>query len=131
LVEDNPVNLEVAQEMLTTLGCEVTSCVNGREALEALDASHFDLVLMDCQMPLMDGYQATQELRQMEQQTGRKRTPVIAVTANALGPRKQTAQAAGMDDHLSKPYVLEELKALLERWCLDEYTIHTTADHSR
>ena len=128
LVEDNPVNLEVAQDMLITLGCDVTSCVNGQEALEALDASRFDLVLMDCQMPLMDGYQATRELRRRELQTGQKRTPVIAVTANALGSAKQAAVAAGMDDHLNKPYVLEELKTLMRRWCRDENPISPAVD---
>jgi signal transduction histidine kinase/ActR/RegA family two-component response regulator len=129
LVEDNPVNLEVAKHMLLHLGCVVTSCFNGREALKALDANRFDLVLMDCQMPQMDGYQATRELRRKERVTGRKRTPVIAVTANALGSNKQAAEAAGMDDHLNKPYVLEELRILLERWCGEEYPIDTTAEH--
>ena len=129
LVEDNPVNLEVARDMLLNLGCEVISCVNGRQALDALDASRFDLVLMDCQMPLMDGYQATRELRRRERQTGRKRIPVIAVTANALGSNKQAAQAAGMDDHLNKPYAMEDLRTLLERWCGEEYLIDSTADH--
>ncbi|MGD8588593.1 MAG: ATP-binding protein [Chromatiales bacterium] len=117
LVEDNPVNLQVAKHMLTGLGCEVTSCVNGQEALQALDADHYDLILMDCNMPLMDGYQATRELRRRERQSGRERTPVIAVSADALGARKQAALDAGMDDHLNKPYVQEELKALLNRCC--------------
>jgi signal transduction histidine kinase/ActR/RegA family two-component response regulator len=129
LVEDNPVNLEVAKEMLTTLGCEVSSCMNGREALQALDADRFDLVLMDCQMPLMDGYQATRELRRREWQTGRPRTPVIAVTADALGSRRQAALDAGMDDHLNKPYVREELELLLRRWCRDAPPINPAAEH--
>jgi CheY-like chemotaxis protein len=91
--------------------------VNGQEALQALDADHYDLILMDCNMPLMDGYQATRELRRRERQSGRERTPVIAVSADALGARKQAALDAGMDDHLNKPYVQEELKALLNRCC--------------
>jgi signal transduction histidine kinase/ActR/RegA family two-component response regulator len=128
LVEDNPVNLEVAKYMLTSLGCEVTSRMNGREALQALADDRFDLVLMDCNMPLMDGYQATRELRHRERETGRKRTPVIAVSADALGARKQAALDAGMDDHLNKPYVQEELNALLRRWCLDEYPTTPAAE---
>ncbi len=116
LAEDNPENLEVGKGMLAALGCEVTTCRDGQEALDALAASSFDLVLMDCQMPVLDGYQACRELRRREQRAARRRTPVIAVTANAFGSDRQTALAAGMDDHLSKPYVQEDLRDLLLRW---------------
>jgi CheY-like chemotaxis protein len=102
--------------MLAALGCAVTTCVNGQEALDALATQSYDLVLMDCQMPVLDGYQACRELRRREQRTGRQRTPVIAVTANAFGSDKQIALAAGMDDHLSKPYVQQDLQDLLLRW---------------
>jgi signal transduction histidine kinase/CheY-like chemotaxis protein len=129
LVEDNPVNLEVAEDMLKELGCEVTSRMNGREALQALDGSRFDLVLMDCHMPLMDGYQATRELRRRERKTGRKKTPVIAVTADALGTRKEAARDAGMDDHLNKPYVQGELEGLLRRWCRDQPPLDSAREH--
>jgi signal transduction histidine kinase/ActR/RegA family two-component response regulator len=116
LAEDNPLNLEVGKGMLAALGCKVTTCENGREALDLLEADRFDLVLMDCQMPVLDGYQATRELRRREVQAGLKRTPVIAVTAYALSSDKQAALAAGMDDHLNKPYVQEDLKRVLLRW---------------
>ncbi|MCP4899410.1 MAG: response regulator [bacterium] len=116
LVEDNPVNQEVGQAMLQDLGCEVTACDNGREALNALDEGWYDLVLMDCQMPIMDGYQATRELRRREQEMGDTRTPVIAVTANAFSSDKDAAIEAGMDDHLGKPYEQQDLLNILSRW---------------
>ena len=91
--------------------------MNGQQALDTLQADSFDLVLMDCQMPVMDGYQATRELRSLEQRTGRIRTPVIAVTAKTFSTDKEAALAAGMDGHLGKPYVEDDLRKLLLQWC--------------
>jgi signal transduction histidine kinase/CheY-like chemotaxis protein len=116
LAEDNPISLEVGQEMLHALDCDVVTCVNGQQVLDALADNSYDLVLMDCQMPVMDGYQATRELRQREAKTGQTRTPVIAVTANAFASDKQSALDVGMDDYLSKPYKQEDLQELLLRW---------------
>jgi CheY-like chemotaxis protein len=115
-VEDNPVNLEVGRTMLTALGCNVTTRENGQEALETLESSTFDVVLMDCQMPTMDGYQATRELRRREMQAGATRTTVIAVTANAMDTDRQASLEAGMDDHLSKPFLQQELMEKLMKW---------------
>jgi signal transduction histidine kinase/DNA-binding response OmpR family regulator/HPt (histidine-containing phosphotransfer) domain-containing protein len=117
LAEDNPVNIEVALAMLDGLGLAAVSARNGEEALQALQAEHFDLVLMDCQMPLMDGFAATAEIRRHEQQLGRARIlPIIAITANALQGDREACLAAGMDDYLSKPFTQQELGASIARW---------------
>jgi len=120
LVEDNPVNQDVGTAMLESLGCTVTVANNGAEALEALTGSHhFDLVFMDCQMPVMDGYEATRTLRQREQAApaGTPASIVIALTAHAMEGDRELCLAAGMDDYLTKPFNQEQLKTVLERWC--------------
>lgn len=115
LVEDNPVNQAVAQAMLNSLGCSVEIAAHGRDALERVVAGQFDLVLMDCQMPVMDGYQATRDLRAREA-AGNTRLPVIAMTASALEGDRELCLAAGMDDYLAKPFLREQLVAVLSRW---------------
>ncbi|WUR15003.1 response regulator [[Empedobacter] haloabium] len=117
LAEDNPVNVEVASAMLESLGLDVARACNGEEALAAVRQGEFDLVLMDCQMPVMDGMAATAEIRRYEQQQGRARQlPVIAITANALQGDRETCLAAGMDDYLSKPFTQQNLSDTLARW---------------
>jgi CheY-like chemotaxis protein/HPt (histidine-containing phosphotransfer) domain-containing protein len=118
LVEDNPVNQEVAAAMLAALGCEVRVVANGAAALQALERERFDLVLMDCQMPEMDGFAATRALRAREADAdgALPRTPVVALTAHALPSDREQSLAAGMDDHVSKPFSRDELRAVLERW---------------
>ncbi|AVR96133.1 response regulator [Pseudoduganella armeniaca] len=117
LAEDNPVNVEVASAMLESLGLDVARACNGEEALSAVRQGEFDLVLMDCQMPVMDGMAATAEIRRYEQQQGRARQlPVIAITANALQGDRETCLAAGMDDYLSKPFTQQNLADTLARW---------------
>ena len=118
LAEDNSVNRQVALGLLRRLGCTATPVTNGREALKALEASTFDIVLMDCQMPEMDGYQATRAIRERELAAGNSQSPlhVIAMTANAMQGDKDKCLNAGMTDYLSKPVTLEELRAALERW---------------
>ena len=113
LVEDNPVNQEVAQAMLRELGVKVSSAWNGLEALAALSERSFDAVLMDCQMPELDGYQATRNFRAWEMQNRRPRTPVIALTANALSGDAARCHAAGMDHYLSKPFTMQQLQEIL------------------
>ncbi|KAA5839976.1 response regulator [Pseudomonas chlororaphis] len=113
LVEDNPVNQLVAKGMLSKLGCEVTVASQGAEALDVLEHQHFDLVLMDCNMPVMDGYEASRQIRR----SGRwPDLPIVALTANAMPEERERCRAAGMSDYLSKPFRREELIALLDLW---------------
>jgi CheY-like chemotaxis protein len=117
LAEDNPVNVEVATAMLDSLGLEVSCARNGDEALQAVRAGRYDLVLMDCQMPVMDGFAATTEIRRHERENGRARTlPIVAITANALQGDRESCLAAGMDDYLSKPFTQQQLGAVIGRW---------------
>ena len=117
LVEDNPVNVEVATAMLETLGLRVRCAVNGEQALQAVCAGQYDALLMDCQMPVMDGFAATAEIRRHENaQGGARSLPIIAITANALRGDREACLAAGMDDYLSKPFTLQQLGAVLGRW---------------
>jgi CheY-like chemotaxis protein len=120
LVEDNPVNQEVARGMLDQLSCITTLAHNGREAIELLqNAAHeFDVVLMDCQMPEMDGYTATRKLRELERSSGRSRLPVIALTANAMKGDRERCLEAGMDEYLSKPFGLSQLREAINRHAL-------------
>jgi CheY-like chemotaxis protein len=114
LVEDNPVNQELALHMLAHLGCTATVARHGREALVALEGETFDAVLMDCQMPEMDGYEATAAIRAREDsQNADQRLPIIALTAGAVEGDRDKCLAAGMDDYLSKPFSLEQLERML------------------
>jgi len=120
VVEDNATNREVAGAMLETFGCAVTLAVNGREGAETVARSgeEYDLIFMDCQMPVMDGYQATAAIREMERAgTLKKRIPIVALTAHALEEDRDRCIAAGMDDYLSKPFLLNQIREVLERWC--------------
>ncbi|MDT3747069.1 hybrid sensor histidine kinase/response regulator [Pseudomonas kurunegalensis] len=113
LVEDNPVNQLVAQGMLAKLGCQVQLATQGAEALEMLEQDEFDLVLMDCNMPVMDGYEASRRIRQ----SGRwPHLPIVALTANAMPEERERCRAAGMSDYLAKPFRREELLALVDHW---------------
>ncbi len=114
LVEDNELNREVLRTMLERLGCTVDVAANGAEGVAACAARRYDLVLMDCRMPVLDGYAAAAQIRAAER--GETRTPIVAVTAYSLPEDLRRCLAAGMDDQISKPIGLEALAALLERW---------------
>ncbi|MGE0821421.1 MAG: response regulator [Candidatus Binatia bacterium] len=114
LAEDNHVNQEVATNMLEMLGCHVTIANNGQEAVHALAQSNYDLVLMDCQMPEMDGFTATKAIRATEDVE--HHTIIIALTANAMEGDQERCLTAGMDDYLSKPFTQEKLRIVLDRW---------------
>ena len=113
IAEDNVVNRRVALHLVERLGYHADQAVNGVEAIRALSATDYDLVLMDCQMPELDGYDTTRHIRASE--SGRRHTRIIALTANAMKGDEETCLAAGMDDYLVKPIRLEELKSCLER----------------
>jgi two-component system, sensor histidine kinase and response regulator len=114
LVEDNAVNQEVALAMLQYLGVETVSAWSGEEALEKLTSERFDAVLMDCQMPKLDGYASTARFREWEVANQRARTPIVALTANALSGDAEKCYAAGMDRYLSKPFTIDQLFQVLE-----------------
>ena len=116
LVEDNSVNRMVGTAMLESMGLTVVVAEDGEEALAVLSRTTVALVLMDCQMPVMDGYEATHRLREIERLTGAPRLPVIALTANALSGDVERCLAAGMDAHLAKPFLISQLRALIEHW---------------
>ncbi|MFL1453472.1 ATP-binding protein [Marinobacter sp. GN3S48] len=116
LVEDNQVNQLVASSLLRKLGHSVDLAENGKQALEALEERNYDMVLMDCQMPVMDGYEATRKIRE---NPAWKRLPVIAVTANVMQGDREDCLASGMNDYITKPYNRNELKAAIDRWAPD------------
>ena len=114
LVEDSPVNQEVACGMLDALGCRVVCAGDGTLGVEHALGRHFDAVLMDCQMPLMDGFEATRKIRTGETHAQRPPVPIIAITANALPGDRERCLAAGMTDFISKPFTLRKLQAVLQ-----------------
>ena len=117
LVEDNPVNLMVGQRLLSVLGITCDTASNGEAALLRMEASRYDIVLMDCQMPVMDGYTATRRWREIEESAADGRhVPIIAMTANAMAGDRQKCLDAGMDDYLAKPVTRSELERTLARW---------------
>ncbi|HNB19394.1 MAG TPA: ATP-binding protein [Agitococcus sp.] len=116
LAEDIATNQEVMKAMLHGFGCDVDIVMNGEQALEVLRNSHYDLVLMDCQMPDMDGFEATRLFRDFEKDQGLPRVPIVAVTASVLNDERAACLACGMDDVLAKPFKRKELAATLERW---------------
>lgn len=116
LVEDNPVNLLVAQKLLGVLGFEADTATDGEAALSSMESTRYDMVFMDCQMPVLDGYAATRRWRAMETESGGRPIPIVAMTANAMAGDRERCLAAGMDDYLSKPVAREQLDACLQRW---------------
>ena len=116
LVEDNLINQQVALGILQIQGYSVTVVNNGREALDAYAQGAFDLILMDCHMPEMDGFEATREIRGRERSSIGKRVPIIALTANAMAQDREECLSTGMDDHLSKPFSMQTMQDMLDRW---------------
>lgn len=130
LTEDNLVNQRLATRLLEKRGHYVVVAGNGREALETLEKQTFDLVLMDIQMPEMDGLEATAKIREKEQLTG-QHLPVVALTAHAMKGDQQLCMAAGMDDYLTKPIRPQELDALLGKYAAKPAASEPVSRHPR
>ncbi|MEB0093341.1 response regulator [Pseudomonas sp. CCI4.2] len=116
VAEDNSISTKVIRGMLGKLNLQPDTASNGEEALLAMKAQRYDLVLMDCEMPILDGFSATQQLRAWEIANQRVRTPVVALTAHILSEHKDRARQAGMDGHMAKPVELSQLRELIEQW---------------
>ena len=120
LVDDNPINQDVASLLLTQMGCLVDIAFNGVQALDKFARRTYDLIFMDCQMPVMDGLTATGKIRDLESEGSLKRTPIVAITANALSSDHKSCLDAGMDDYLAKPFKRSQLKGVLEKFLFAE-----------
>jgi two-component system, sensor histidine kinase and response regulator len=127
LVEDNEVNREVAVGMLTAIGCTVELAEHGAAALDLYPKHRWDAVFMDCQMPIMDGFAAVAEIRTYEARHSLKRVPVIALTANAMDGDRDRCTSAGMDDFVSKPFTMIQLRNALEKW-IERVTVEKTVE---
>ncbi len=114
LADDHAANRKVVEILLSTIRAELVAVCNGREAVEAYEAGSFDLVLMDMQMPEMDGLSATRAIRALEEREGRRRTPVVMLTANAMAEHVAAGRKAGADQHLCKPVTLDDLLEAIE-----------------
>ena len=124
VAEDYPANQLLAKRFLEGVGCQVFIANNGLEAVEALKKQDYDIVFMDCQMPVMDGYQATREIRQFESETrAAKHTPIVALTAHALTGDKAKCLAAGMDEWVTKPFTRQEINEALQKWLPEQLII--------
>jgi CheY-like chemotaxis protein len=122
VVEDNAINQKVAQGLLQKFGVQVDYAVNGEEALNSLENLPFDLVFMDCQMPVMDGYEATQKIRHSQSEVLNRDIPIIAMTANSMEGDREKCLAAGMNDFISKPINPNKLQEVLKRWLRKSYS---------
>ena len=129
LVEDNPVNQDVAMGMLEQLGCEVVLATNGKNAVDMSNMEKYDIVLMDCQMPTMDGYEATRRMKQNGSLNAP--TPVVALTANAMAGDREKCLEAGMDDYVSKPVRTQVLSHMIEKWVGHQGDRFIAGEHSK
>ncbi|MCB1802062.1 MAG: response regulator [Gammaproteobacteria bacterium] len=127
LVEDNPVNMGVVRKALSKFGLDCEVAVDGRDALSRFGSEAFSMIFMDCQMPVMDGFEATGRIRALEAERGLPATPIIAMTANAMAGDRERCIAAGMDDYLAKPVALDQLKNCIGEWIDRRGDIRSTA----
>jgi len=127
VVEDTEINRQLACILLRRMGYDTDVAENGQQALAALARGHYALVLMDCMMPVMDGYEATRRLRAMQAETGAAHVPVIALTASVVAGDRDRCLAAGMDDYLAKPFTAQTLQAAVDCWIGAETGAHHAA----
>jgi signal transduction histidine kinase/DNA-binding NarL/FixJ family response regulator len=125
IVEDNPINLAVVDKILNKLGIQTTNAVDGMVALEEFKHGNFDLILMDCQMPRLDGYAATKAIRGREKKLRLAHTPIIAMTANAMAGDREKCLKSGMDDYIAKPIKPAGIRKMMEQWLSVDKTIAT------
>jgi two-component system sensor histidine kinase/response regulator len=121
LAEDNPVNQKIAIAMLERMGCSIDVVGDGEAAVNATAENNYDLILMDCQMPLLDGFDATRAIREREENGGGRHTPIVALTASALSGDREACLASGMDDYVAKPFKLEQLRQVVTKWSADAW----------
>ena len=117
LVEDNPVNRTLTRRLLEKLGCQVMTANDGEAAPSLYQTHQYDVIMMDCVMPRVDGFEATRRLRQWERDNHKPRIPVVALTASAMEEDEEKCRAAGMDSFVAKPVNLEMLRAVLDQYC--------------
>jgi len=117
VAEDNTINQKVALRMLEKLGCHVDVVANGAEAVRMVERLSYDLIFMDCQMPEMDGYQATASIRRLD--GAKARTPIVAMTAHAMQGDREKCLKSGMDDYMAKPVQMVTIQAALEKWAAE------------
>jgi signal transduction histidine kinase/DNA-binding response OmpR family regulator len=120
LAEDNPVNQQVMLAMLQKYGCNVSIASDGQEAIQNIKQTQYDILFMDCQMPVMDGFEATQRIRKLEEDNRQRRMPIIACTAHSMRGDNEKCLAAGMDDYISKPVRQQDLEHMLFKWIPEE-----------
>ena len=116
IAEDNEVIRELAREILEFLDFDVHVAGNGALALQLALRQTFDLILMDCQMPVLDGFEATRRLRLLESESGRNKTPIVALSGHPISEGRENCLAAGMDDYLQKPFTISELQGIINNW---------------
>jgi CheY-like chemotaxis protein len=116
IAEDNEVVRELAREILEFLGFMVSAAENGKLALQLALQQTFDLILMDCQMPVLDGIEATRQFRGMETESGRGKTPIVGLSGHPIAEGRESCLAAGMDDYLQKPFTISELQEIINNW---------------
>ncbi|MFT6431880.1 MAG: CheY-like chemotaxis protein, partial [Halopseudomonas sp.] len=114
--EDNAISTKVIKGMLSKLGLQATAVQNGHQAVKAVKSGQYDLVLMDCEMPELDGFSATQQIREWEKNQGRPALPIIALTAHILPEHRERSRRAGMNAHIAKPVDLSQLREQIDYW---------------
>jgi CheY-like chemotaxis protein len=116
IAEDNDLNRVLAQHILEVHGFAVQAVEDGEKAIKTVRQQPFDLILMDCQMPLVDGLEATRQIRKMETEAGRSKTPIVALSGYSVAEGRERCLAAGMDDYLPKPFTVDQLKEIITKW---------------